>query len=90
MLEGGHDVKDLKINGSRIELKLESIALGLNSDETQIGKHGTRIALELEGHTLGLNLNVTKVSSSLGSLCRSSSIFWCKRVDGPTKQPKKF
>ena len=84
------EVPGVRFYGSRIELKLESIALGLNSNETQIGRHGTRIALELEGHTLGLNLNVTKVSSSLGSLCRSSSIFWCKRVNGPTKQPKKF
>ncbi len=76
--------------GSRIELKLESIALGLNSNETQIGRHGTPIALELEGHGLGLNSNVTQVSSSLGSLCRSNFIFRCKRVNGPTKQPKKF
>ncbi len=90
MFQGHTFFKDLKINGSRIVLKLESIALWLNSDETQIGKHGTRIALELEGHALGLNLNVTKVSSSLGSLCHISSIFWCKRVNGPTKQPKEF
>ncbi len=51
---------------------------------------GTRIALQLEGHALGLNLNVTKVSSSLGSLYRSNFIFGCKRVNGPTKQSKKF
>ncbi len=97
VLEGGHDVKDLIINGSKVELKLESIALGLNSNETQIGRPCPWIEMgwdmdftRIGRPCLGLNSNVTQVSSSLGSLYRSKFIFGCKRINGPTKQPKKF
>ncbi len=79
------EVPGVRIYGSRIELKLQSIALGFelewNSNWKAMPFDWTWISLELEGHALGLNSNITQVSSSLGSLYRSNFIFGCKRVN---------